>query len=206
MRNNHVTHRATTAEAPAQLIEKLRGIGGQHSDALVQRAARVVLGPSVLRVFRPGTSVPLRKALGRIDVAQLAGVRSANAFRLWYEAELDRIGRVIKNTNASNPRIQPGYKWGHAAKVLSLFVRELVLSSRRFPDAVAQRLERWLYVPIDRIALRHLKRAGLTHLGIAIKDIDSARKFHAIQDALAGAAKRANVPRIWFDDLWLERR
>lgn len=35
-----------------------------------------------------------------------------------------------------------------------------------------------------------------------IKEIDSAEKFFGVQDSLGEAAKKARVPRIWFDDIW----
>ena len=42
-----------------------------------------------------------------------------------------------------------GYKWGHATKILTLYIREFVLNSRYFTDAQVQAILPWLYVPID---------------------------------------------------------
>lgn len=188
-----------------KLAGKFRAIGAGHTKALLHRAARVVLGPSVLRVFVRGTNEPLHAALAETDPERLRAIRTPGEFERWYERELDRLAQAVQRTNADNPRIQPAYKWGHAAKVLALFVRELVLNRRYFPDNIVCRLEPWLYAPIDRIALRHLQRFGLRGCGTRIKDIDSREKFDAIQDALSTAANQAGVPRVWFDDLWLER-
>jgi hypothetical protein len=188
-----------------ELVREFRTIKKKHQEALVSHAARVVLGASVIRVFDKDTKEPLQAALGRIDPERLQRLRTVAEFERWYERELNRLARVVRATNAGNHRIQPGYKWGHAAKVLSLFARDLVLNSRYFPDNIVRRLEPWLYVPIDRIALRNLQRLGLRGFGTGIKDVGSREQFHEIQDALGTAAKRAGVPRVWFDDLWLER-
>ena len=205
MRNPHLTPKRYSGTELDGLVTAFREIRDDHAEALVRRAARITAGVSVVRVFRPGTNAPLRKALAGIDLRPLTAMRTADQFERWYQQQLDRIGRVIRKTNADNPRVHPGYKWGHGAKVLSLFVRELVLGSRYFPDAVVRRLEPWLYAPIDRIALGHLKSRGLTDCVSAIKQIDSQARFGAIQDALGEAAARVRVPRVWFDDLWLKR-
>ena len=176
-----------------------------HQSSLIPRTARIALGPSVLRVFAPGTKGVLTAALERVSVDRLSSVSSLNGFDAWYRHELDRVARAIRRTNTTNSRIQPGDKWGHAAKVLSIFVYQVVLNSRYFSDAQARRLQYWLYAPIDRIALGHLRRLGVRNLPAGINEIDTAAKFYRIQDALAIAARRAGVPRAWFDDLWLVR-
>ena len=38
-----------------------------------------------------------------------------------------------------------------------------------------------------------------------IREIDSARVFWGLQDRMGAAAAAANVPRVWFDDLWGDR-
>lgn len=205
MRKRDLAVKRPSGEELDRLVASFREIGTKHAAALVRHAARVVLGASVMRVFRRGTNGPLRSALSRIDPSPLGALRSAHEYERWHQHELDRIGRAIWATNADNPRVQHGYKWGHGAKVLALFVRELVLSSRYFPDAVAHRLEPWLYAPVDRIALGHLKRLGIARSASSIKQIDSHAEFREIQNMLGEAAARAGVPRVWFDDLWLER-
>lgn len=205
MRRDDSGRRSPDSDDLGSLVGAFRTIRGAHANAVVGRAARVVLAPSVVRVFRKKTNDRLRAALAKIDASELAAMRAADEFERWYETRLDGLARLIKATNARNERILPGYKWGHAAKVLSLFVGELVLHSRYFPDAVVRRLAPWLYAPIDRTALKHLRRLGLTGLGRGIKDIDSRAKFQTIQRALGCAAQRAGVPRVWFDDMWLRR-
>lgn len=203
-----LTRTAVTAlphdNPPEELMNAFRRIGKHHRNSLVRRSARIVLGPSVIRVFRPGTNRPLRAALEQTNLAPLATLRGAGEFESWYARELDRVARAILRTNPNNPRIQPGYKWGHAAKVLSLFVCEL-LNCRYFTEQVSKRLECLAYVPIDRIALGHLKRLGILGFDGSIKSIDSQAKFELIQGTLGRAAACAGVPRVWFDDLWLVR-
>jgi hypothetical protein len=53
------------------------------------------------------------------------------------------VTTTILRLNPPGPRsrIHPEYKWGHGAKVLSLFVRDPVLFSRYFDETEAGRIE-----------------------------------------------------------------
>ena len=104
-----------------------------------------------------------------------------------------------------NSRIHPGYKWGHSTKVLSLFIREIVLCSRYFDDRLTDRLAPLLYIPIDGVVIDHVRRLGVPLSLRKIKHIDSAEKFFGVRDLLGEAATRAGVPRVWLDDVWTER-
>ncbi len=63
----------------------------------------------------------------------------------------------------------------------------------------------WLYVPIDGINIRRLRHCGLSLDFAKIKEVDTPQKFYSVQELLGEAAKRAGVPRIWFDDNWGDR-
>lgn len=188
------------------LVEEFERLKKEHEQALRKRSARCVLGSSVIRVFKPNTKERLAKILCAVPVRKLASIRSEWQYRRWFETQLSRVARCIKRTNAHNPKIYPGYKWGHAAKVLNLYLREVVYNSPYFRDPVVNRLSFWLYVPIDGILLKRLRQLGCpTDLG-AIKDIDTAEKYHRVQDILTLAANKVRVPRVWFDDNWGDRQ
>jgi len=79
----------------------------------------------------------------------------------WFDIQLDRLARAIKPLNSRNHRIAPGEKWGHATKILTLFVRDLVLKSRYFHDKDAKRIPQFLHAPIDGIVIKRLRKLGV---------------------------------------------
>ena len=165
------------------------------------RVARVVLGASVMRVFAPDTKAGLMTTLENLPVDELPQVVKDD-FRRWYETQLKKVAAEIRKRNAENSRVQPGLKWGHAAKVLSLYLRDLVEHSRYFTDREAKAIAPLLHVPIDGIVIDRLRALSVTTPCRKIKEIDSAAKFYEFQELLEDAAKRVGVPRIWFDDNW----
>lgn len=148
----------------------------------------------------------MRHLADKVDLDGLKAIKSPKAYRKWFKRELDRLAPVIRKNNKQNKRINPGYKWGHASKVLCLYVRDVVLCSRYFADADAKRIEEWLYVPIDGIVMRDLKSLGERFPFEKIREIATARNFYLVQEKILGeAARKAGVPRVWFDDVWGSR-
>jgi hypothetical protein len=187
------------------LADEFARIKKDHNVAMRARAARAVLGASVLRVFAKDTKADLFEALTSIPVNDLRTVRTEPRFRTWFERQLRVIDRAIAKRNRSNARILPGAKWGHATKVLSLFVREIVSNSRFFGDEDARRLESFLYVPLDSINIGRLRDVGTRLPFSLIREVDTSRKFYQTQDLLRDEARHVGVPRIWFDDNWAIR-
>ena len=177
----------------------------EHVGAVRVRSARAVLGGSVIRVFHPGTKDPLLKQLASLKIQSLNSIRSQASFRTEFEEQLDQVHSTVRRLNVGNDRIHPGGKWGHCTKVLCLYLREIVLHSRLLPDPVVNRIQRYLYVPIDAIVVKKVKRAGVEIPYQRIKDVATARDFYSLQEILGDAARRERVPRIWFDDVWAVR-
>ena len=191
--------------ATSCLHKAFRHLRAAHAGNVRQRAARVVLGASVLRVFAPGTKAILLPVLARLPVDELRQIRTARQFRTWFNRHLLRVARAVRSCNRRNRRIRPGDKWGHSTKLLTLFLRELVLNSRYFSDRATRRIAPWLFVPLDSIVITQLRDLGFQLSFRRIRDIDRADLFYGVQDHLGVAAVRANVPRIWFDDFWTVR-
>jgi hypothetical protein len=188
------------------LIAEFERIKVDHRKALRHRAARVVLAPSVVRVYQKGANKRLFEVLVAILVDELAEIKTQEQFRDWFEHWLNSLASVIHEPHQGDGRIYPGYQWGHASKVLTLYLREIILNSRYFTDAEADRLAIFLYIPIDDISMKRLKRLGHRLSFSAINQIDTPEKFYGVQEALAQAAAKAGVPRIWFDDNWGDRQ
>jgi hypothetical protein len=119
---------------------------------------------------------------------------------------MGKVAEVIKRLNGENPKIFPGYLWGHSTKVLTLYVREIVLNSRYFTDRQVEQMSCWLYTPIDSIIIKRLLDRGAQLSFRSIKQIDTAEKFYSVQELLGEAAAQVGVPRVWFDDNWGDRQ
>lgn len=190
------------------LEEEFQRIQGDHRRAVQTKAARIVIGPSVGRVFAKDTVGRIWPVLDDMDLNKLARIDSQAQFRQFFEERLNRLARKIRTTNPENvnPRIYPGYKWGHATKILCLFLNDMIVHRDFFATATANKLVHFLYVPIDSLVMKRLKQLGIT-LGFSqIKQIATKKAFYSVQDMLGEAARRVGVPRIWFDDNWGDRQ
>lgn len=189
------------------LDEEYRRIAAAHRAATRHFTARSCIPPSVTRVFAKGTKDALLPVLAAIPIDELPQLGGEAAFRAWFERQLEVVAAAILRLNPPTvrPGIHPGYRWGHASKVLALYLRDLVLFSRYFPDADAERIAFWLYCPVDGIVMKRMRELGEKPGVFLISGIDSPKKFWHVQDTLGAAAARAGVPRVWFDDNWGDR-
>jgi hypothetical protein len=92
------------------LVAEFERLKADHRGAIWVTLARAELGPSVMRVYRQGTTGPLIRALAALDPDGLPDVPGQEAYRAWFEKSLDAIAAAIAETNEGNPRIFPGYK------------------------------------------------------------------------------------------------
>jgi len=186
-----------------KLIAEFNRIGDSHPEATVRTVARAALPGSVSRVFASGTKDTLVRLLPTLDIDALAGLRDEDHFRARFERALKSVAEAILTLNpvSVNPRIHPGYDWGHGAKVLSIFVRDLVLFSRHFSWEEAKRIEPWLYCPVDGIVMDRLRELGVDP-GVRYIKAMTQEGFWSIQERLGEAAAVTNLPRVWFDDVW----
>lgn len=195
----------------ADMIDNLRTefqrIKREHQKALVKNSARAILGASVIRVFDKGAKDKLRQALERLPIADLTKHRGEEDYRKWFDLSLSKVSKVLKECSppSERSRIYPGYKWGHAAKVLNLFVREVVENKRYFTSKQAAVIRFWLHVPIDSRVIERLRHLGVNLPFDNIKQICTRRMYYEVQDLLKRAADAESVPRVWFDDVWAMR-
>ena len=191
----------------SQLEDEYRRIAAAHKAATRWFTARSCIPASVTRVFAAGTKVVLVPLLAHLPVDELSTLADQAAYRAWFTRQLDLVADEILRLNSpsTRPHIHPGYKWGHATKVLALYVRDLVLFSRYFSDQDAQRIAFWLYCPVDSVVMKRLRELGEKPGVFQISGIDSPERFWRIQDLLGAAAARVGVPRVWFDDNWGDR-
>ena len=166
------------------LLSEFERIRKKHRKAIRITAARVVLGSSVIRVLKPGTKKDLLSSLVSVKVNEMCKLRNKGQFQRWFEKNLESLSKALNRHNAHNHRVHPGYKWGHATKVLTLYLREIVLNRRYFSDSQVKRTSPWLYTPLDGIVIKRLRRLGCPLPFKAIKEIDTPEKFYDAQDLL----------------------
>jgi len=187
------------------LLEEYQRIKNCHKEAVQIRAARLVIGPSVGRVFVKGATKKIWPVLRDMNLGDLSEIQTQKQYKKWFESKLKVLADKIKKTNPHNTKIYPGYKWGHATKIFCLFLNDMVVRRDYFDAMTAKRLIYFLYAPIDGIVIRRLTELGIRPGFSLIKEICNAKKFYAIQNILGEAAQKAKVPRIWFDDNWGDR-
>jgi hypothetical protein len=166
--------------------------------------ARAVTGPSVIRVFEKGTKDDLMPMLLRVPIEQLPMLSDKTAFEAWFEKQLEPVAKTLAKRNGRRKSVQPGIKWGHAAKILAIYVRDVVLHSRYFEDEEVKRLTPWLFVPVDSKVMERLAHLGVQLPFNKIKEIATRDDFYLIQNLLSANCK-LGVPRVVFDDVWADR-
>ena len=190
-----------------ELVNEMGRIKFGHDHAVVMRTARLVLGSSVIRVYNKGSKEPMLEVLCTFPVEQLRRVRSWRAFKRLYERQLARVLRVVSRTNRGRNRLGEGIKWGHCAKVLSIFMRDLVLRSRLFTDEEVRRLAPMLCVPFDSIVFSRLRgTCGVRDAPRKLRQLSSGRVFWKLQGRLRDAAGTVGTWAVNFDDVWAEPR
>ena len=188
-----------------KLDERFGQIATEHKASIKRRCARITLGSSVVRVFEKNTKVDLLVALNGIPVGQLLHLRTPTSFQKWFKDKLGVVAGVIQKRNHGNGRLGKGLKWGHASKVLCLFLRELVECSHYFADDEARRIAELLYVPIDSVIIGRLREDEVPLTFDRIRGIGTEKAFFDVQKELGKAAHKTGVSRIWYDDAWAAR-
>jgi hypothetical protein len=173
-------------------------------DSVRHWCARAATGSSVIRVFERGTKEDLLRTLLRVPIEAMPHIAGPRQFEEWFEGQLERLARVISSRNKANPRVNPGLKWGHAAKVLALYLRDVVLHSRFFTDAEVERVAPWLFVPVDSKVMERLSNLGVELPFTQIREIATKADFYVVQNLLADSCA-PGIARVVFDDVWADR-
>ena len=189
-----------------KLREEFCRIKENHREAIRTRLARSTIGSSVGRVLKKGSKEQVWPILEQIPVDEILQLKNEQDYKKWFEKQLVVLARKINKTNKRNARIYPGYKWGHATKILCLYLRDVVIYREYFLQNYREKVKYWLYCPIDSVVMNALERCGVDLPFKKIKDINKPKKFYDIQKILGREAKKIKVPRIWFDDNWADRQ
>lgn len=110
----------STLKAYPSLVKKYQEIDDNFQDAIKRRVARLVPGSSVIRPFKPGTAHDISGALLAIDVDALPHIESQAKFHRWFKHQVKKLAPTIKIR--IKPRKYRANNWGHAAKILCLYL------------------------------------------------------------------------------------
>ena len=166
--------------------------------------ARAATESSVIRVFEERTKADILATLIKVPIEVITDFRLRSEFEEWFEGQLNQLARAISRRNKTNERVQPGLKWGHAAKVLTLYLRDVVLHSRYFSDDEVSLIAPWLFVPVDSKVMARLRALGVRLPFRTIREIRTKPDFYFVQDLLAGNCADG-IARVVFDDVWADR-
>ena len=191
------------------LEETFRHINNHRKHVIVNHVAKVCFRGSTGRIFPNETKTPegsvsnqIKEVLKKIEVGELLEIKDQKKFGEWFEKKLGKVVKKIpKRTSRGIELKDSARKWGYAAKILCLFLREMVLHCRYFEPEQAEKVEQWLYCPIDSKVMNAMKARGVPLNFTRIMDINKKR-FDYVQEQLSNAAKNEKVPRIWFDYVW----
>ena len=196
------------------LEEKFREIKDNQERLTIGRVAKVCFSGSTGRVFPNTTgkpegsaSVPIREVLKTIAVDELPEIKNQEAFKAWFEEQLKKVFKVIPCKTSKNEDLSEGArKWGYAAKILCLFLRDMIEHCRYFTPEQAEKVRQWLYCPIDKNVIDNMKECGVSLPFSKIMEVDTREKFYdEVQERLSEAADNVEVPRILFDYVWSDR-
>lgn len=184
------------------LLDVFKETKEKHQQALKNRFAREVLGSSIIRVFEKNSKNGLILSLTKkVDIDRLKKINNHSDYAKWHTVNLVPIAKEILKTNSNNKRISGGEKWGHAAKILNLYVFNCVLNnSALFTRKQSEILQNFLHVPIDNLIIKELKRCNQKVPSNNIKGITSKKHYDKFQEILSFHSKQINIPAIYFDD------
>ena len=101
-----------------------------------QRVIKIVLGSSVIRVFKSGTKEKLRDSLNKLIPDQILKLKTQLEFNQWHLQNVKKIFECLKTQKENIQRLNKvGLKWGHSTKIFNLFIGHLVFNSAYFRDS-----------------------------------------------------------------------
>jgi hypothetical protein len=191
------------------ILAKYMQIKIAHNDCVIEKIASAILGPSIIRVFKKNTKDDIINVLKRISIDDVKKVmESRNLFKKWFLTTSLKVSKVLQSSN-----MDAGSKrWAHATKITSIYLRDLICRcARDLTKREYARIEKMLYVPLDKIVLKRLNKLCSTcdhrfKIPKSMSELKEKKQFFHIQDCLYYHASKIGIPAIWFDDIWVTDR
>lgn len=181
-----------------EIFTVLRGDDTVNS-FVVNRMIKIILGSSVIRVFSKGTKPALMKGLKAIPVNELNQLTTQTEFDSWHQSHVRKIQRILERSDKDRARFEKGELFGHATKVVNLYLGHLVLYSHYFKKVTINRVKYLLHVPLDSKVFIALRGEPSLIVPGSIKELKSG-SYDKIQKAIREHALNAGLPAIYFDE------
>ncbi|MBN8865489.1 MAG: hypothetical protein J0H92_19095 [Sphingobacteriales bacterium] len=174
--------------------------GKAYREYCKKRVARIILPNSVIRVFTAGTKLAIFDCLQKIDVDELPALKTRELFDSWHKTQLGKVSKSISGFGNNLAEIgEEGIRYGHAAKILNLFLGHLVFFSPYFSTTASEKVRHFLHVPFDKKIFVSLRSFQIKDVPNSIKSVDRTT-YYRLQAQLREAAGKRSVPPLYFDD------
>ena len=172
-----------------------------YKNAVKTRVSKIILGSSVIRVFKEGSKVNLFTCLEKIDVNHLLTIQSQKEYDSWHLSNINKIYNCLKQEQSNIDRLsEEGLKWGHATKIFNLFIGHLVTMSPYFDKTKDyERIKFYLHVPLDSKVFEVLRDCLIEDVPKNIKQV-TQKAYKNIQSLLRNAAEIYTIPVLYFDE------
>ncbi len=171
-----------------------------HKGLIKKRIIKIILGSSVIRALPAGTKPILMPCLESLPVYELLKTNSQKAFNIWHKKQVAKVKKCLIRCNKESKRFDKDEQlFGHAAKILNLFLSHLVLYSAYFSQHVIIKTKYFLHVPLDRNVFSAIGVDESLKAPTSIKSLKS-KTYYLIQDAIRESAAKSDLPAIYFDE------
>ena len=92
-----------------------------------------------------------------------------------------------------------GLRYGHATKILNIYVGLLVFYSPYFDPKKVKTVKHFLHVPLDSKVFKDLRRCTIKPVPKTIKDIDES-SYNRLQEVIRKAALEKKLPPFYLDE------
>ena len=166
-----------------------------------QRIGKIVLGSSVIRVFVKGTKDALLKCLHKIPVERALYLHTQAEYDRWHYHQVKKVYNCLRYQRGNISRIgnNTGLEFGHATKIVNLFIGHLVFYSPYFKKKDTITISTFLHVPLDRKVFDALRACNVEGVPPSIKKVDKTT-YYRLQDEIRQHAKAHKLPPLYFDE------
>src|SRR5688572_7715832 len=166
-----------------------------------KRICKIVLGSSVIRVFVEGTKYSLLKCLDNIPIDEVIKIQSQTAYDKWHYKQVNKVYICLKSQRGNTKRIDndEGLKFGHATKIVNLFIGHLIFYSPYFKKKHTKCVYNFLHVPLDSKVFDALRVCSEQQVPSTIKEV-TKETYYSIQEEIRQHAVAYKIPPLCFDD------
>ncbi len=182
-----------------------------HKRFLLKWVSRTFAGQAIFRIFEKHSAEKIRDILLRLIVDGKSLVRATSCDD--YDNKLHTVVLAVRSGVKTNKRQGFGKpSFGQAAKVVNLYVKELVSRPGVIHERDRQRLFKRAHVPLDNIVLDNAWndfRAQLVRRGLQSKPTLKKlkrREYDIIQQVLRDEARKEGMSPLSYDLVWALRR